>query len=492
MSFAGGGTKRRILLQHGHLAHSAYNWQATTSVLVSIMSPSAPVAGNSHVPDLEINTTLDGKYSSNDHSNVTIDVAGDLLLQIDDSSSGLNFCYRVSSTVLRRASSYFDTLLHPDKFNEGATFASRQAQLRDQYGEAFPFPNDDLPVIHIADIGPLFPLNTPNMHVLARFFNVLHQKESFHLPAGVPSATHMALLAAVADRFDAIRAVSDYIVKKGWHTDMKEPNLRRIRRNTKNSVVKSKEIFWRQRILAGAILGVPGWVLHYGRLLIDSGSERWNVGTDQESTSMVDIATDGLWWDLPYGIEEELVYRRECILSTISSLQSHFLDLYSRPSKRPHCRLGYDSSPQCDSFQLGEMLRFFTRKGTVRLQSLISETTNEYTPSYSGSISALLASLRDCPTYQIDGHHSHCGLRTRFMPPLDHVTAMLASAEQVSVCMSCWRKHRSEHSWQERTLKVWHFRSDLSWLAIASECGSRHNLGRDMFTAEKRDWTPGV
>jgi hypothetical protein len=454
------------------------------------MSPSAPVASNRHAADLKRNTTPDGKDSSNNHPHVTIDAAGDLLLQIDDSSSEPSFYYRVSSTVLRRASPYFDTLLDPDKFSEGATFASQKARLEDQHGRISQLPTADLPVILIADIGPLFPLNTPNMPVIAHFFNILHLKDSFHLPA--PSATHFALLAAVADRFDAVRPVSDYVVKNGWHTDMKEPNSSRIRRNTKSSILKSKEIFWRQRILAGAILGVRGWVLHYGRLLIDSGSERWNVGTDLESTSTVDITTDGPWWDLPYGIEEELAYRRECILSTISSLQSDFLHLYSKPSKRPHCRLGYDSSPQCDSFQLGEMLRFFTRKGTVRLQSLISETTNEYPLSYSGSISTLLASLRDCPTYQIDAHHSHCGLRSRFMPPLDHVTAMLASAEQISVCMPCWRKHRSEHSWQESRIKEWQFRVDLSWRAIVSECASRHNLGKNMFTAGKRDWTPGV
>jgi len=452
------------------------------------MPPSPFLGIDSHTADLGMQSTLKGNDGSNDHTNVTIDAAGDLLLQIKDNSQNLRFYYRVSSIVLRRASSYFNTLLDPEKFSEGATFAFQRAKLEDQYGETSQLSPADLPIIHIADIGPLFPTKTPNTDVITHFFTILHRRDSFHLPPGGPSASHIALLAAVADRFDAVRPVSDYTVKKGWHKDMKEPNWSRMRWSTKKSVLKTKETFWRQRILAGAVLGLREWVLHHGRLLIDSGSERWKVGTDIDSTTMIDTGADGPWWDLPYGIEEELAYRRECILATISSLQSHFLNLYSKPSKRPHCRLGYASSPQCDSFQLGEMLRFFIRKGTVRIQSLISESTNEYTPSYCGSITTLLASLRDCPSYQIDEHHSHCGLRTKFMPLLDHLTTMLASAEQISVCMSCWRKHKSEHSWQESTIKEWRFRGELPGHAIVNECGSRHDIGRNMFTAERREW----
>ncbi|MCJ1249093.1 hypothetical protein MMC30_006315 [Trapelia coarctata] len=440
---------------------------------------------------MEMPSTPQGSDGSNDHTNVTIDVAGDLLLQIKDSSQNLCFYYRVSSTVLRRVSSYFDTLLDPGKFSEGATFACQKAKLEEQYGEMSHMLPAELPIIHIAEIGPLFPTKTPNTDVITHLFNILHRRDSSHLSPGGPSASHIALLAAVADRFDAVRPVSAYVVKKGWHKDMKEPNWSRTRWSTKKSVFKTKEIFWRQRILAGAILGLREWVLHHGRFLIDSGSEGWRDGADLETTTTINVMADGPWWDLPYGIEEELAYRRECILATISSLQSHFLNLYARPSKQPHCRLGYASSPQCDSFQLGEMLRFFIRKGTLRLQSLVSESANEYTPSYSGSITTLLASLRDCPSYQVDEHHSHCGLRTRFMPLLDHVTAMLASAEQISVCIPCWRKHKSEHSWQENTVKEWWFRGELPGHAIVNECGSRHDIGRNMFTAERREWTFG-
>ena len=442
-----------------------------------------------HTADLEIHSTPQSNDGSNDHTNVTIDVAGDLLLQIKDGTQNVSFCYRVSSTVLRRASSYFDTLLDPEKFSEGARFACQKAQLEDQYGGTSQLSPVDLPIIDIADIGPLFPTMTPNTDVVTHFFDILHRRDSFHLFSVGPSASHVALLATVADRFDAVRPVSDYIIKKGWDKDMKELNWSRMR--WRKSVLKIRETLWRQRILAGAILGLREWVLHYGRLLINSGSERWKAGTELESTTLIDITADGPWWDLPNGIEEELAYRRECVLATVSSLQSHFVNLYASPSKQPHCRLGYASSVQCDSFQLGEMLRFFTRKGTLRLQSLISESANEYAPSYSGSITSLLASLRECPSYQIDQNHSHCGLRTKFMPLLDHVIAMLASEEQISVCMPCWRKHKSEHSWQESTIKEWRFRGESSGHATVYECGSRHGLGRNMFTAERREWTFG-
>lgn len=452
------------------------------------MPSSPPLAINSHTADLKMHSNSQANAGANEHRLVTIDVAGDLVLQIKDNSQDRNFYYRVSSTILRRASSYFDTLLDPNKFSEGTRFALQKSQLEEQYGETSSIPPVNLPFIKIADIGPLFPTKTPNTGVISQFFQILHRKDSPRLSTGGPPASHMALLALVADRFDAVRPVADYVIEKGWQKDLKEPNWSRMRWSTKKLGLRSKETFWRQRILAGGMLGLREWALHFGRVLIDSGSQRWRVGTDLDSTNMIDITADGPWWDLPYGIEEELAYRRECILGTISSLQSHFLNLYSKPSKGPHCRLGYDSSPQCNSFQLGEMLRFFTRKGTLRLQSLISESVNEAAPSYTGSINALIASLRDCPSYQIDENHSHCGLRTKFMPLLDYVTAVLTPADQVSVCMPCWRKHKNEHSWQESTIKEWRFKDKLPH-AIVNECGSRHDVGQNMFAAETRDWT---
>ena len=195
--------------------------------------------------------------------------------------------------------------------------------------------------------------------------------------------------------------------------------------------------------------------------------------------------------------EEELVYRRECVLDTINSLQSHFLRLYSQGERQ--CRLGYGSSPQCDSFQLGEMIRFFTRIGTLRLQGTIYDVES---PSlYSGDIEKLLDSLRQCPPYQIDENHRHCGLRTRFIPLLDALQASLrldARNTELGLCGDCWRDHRDEYRWPGA-------KRPLSW-SVASlppsrsallsrelpgrnSCLARHLAFRDMFMAVHRDWT---
>ena len=59
-------------------------------------------------------------------------------------------------------------------------------------------------------------------------------------------------------------------------------------------------------------------------------------------------------------ILEELLCRREYLLETIGSVQNYFVNLYTfQPNQ---CRLGYDTSPACNSFQLGEMIRFFARR----------------------------------------------------------------------------------------------------------------------------------
>ena len=176
---------------------------------------------------------------------------------------------------------------------------------------------------------------------------------------------------------------------------------------------------------------------------------------------------------------EELLCRRQYVLETISSLQSHFIALYA--SRQPQCKLGYDSSPQCDSFQLGEMVRFFTRKGLLHLQSTFAEPTDNLT--YSGSMLGLLNTLRECPTYQVDRNHTHCGLRSRFYPALECIKPI----SQVGLCLHCWKDGKD--SWLESpTGGMWSLFAPT--LRPPSESCRDHLSFKAMYTAEKRDWTP--
>lgn len=162
-------------------------------------------------------------------------------------------------------------------------------------------------------------------------------------------------------------------------------------------------------------------------------------------------------------------------------MQTHFLELYS--SKQPQCKLGYDSSPQCDSFQLGEMVRFFTRKGTLHMQSTFG-IVHDPLP-YTGRLSELLATLRQLPPYQIDHNHVHCGPRSRLLPALDCIRPHL----QTAICLRCWKQNRSEESWLEHPMGgEWHLRMPSMRRPFA-ECRD-HRSHHAMYTAETRDWTP--
>ncbi len=199
----------------------------------------------------------------------------------------------------------------------------------------------------------------------------------------------------------------------------------------------------------------------------------------RERVSIRGMHTPGIWQWL-IRPTEELLARRHYVLETISSLQSHFINLYA--SKQPQCKLGYDSSPQCDSFQLGEMVRFFTRKGLLHLQSTFAEPTDNLT--YPANMIDLLHALRECPAYQIDKNHTHCGLRSRFYPALESIKPL----SQAGLCLHCWKDGKD--SWLEcPTRGMW---SPITpRLRPPSESCRDHLSFKAMYTAERRDWTPG-
>lgn len=131
-----------------------------------------------------------------------------------------------------------------------------------------------------------------------------------------------------------------------------------------------------------------------------------------------------------------------CILSTLASLQSYFLALYT--SRERQCKQFYDSSAACDSYQLGEMIKFFTHKGLLMLTSPLS-TYEDYPEAYGGDIENLITILRQCPSYQIDQNHGHCGLRARMIPALDYIQAMLNSA--IGIDRRGWKNDRPNSCW---------------------------------------------
>ncbi|MCJ1315018.1 hypothetical protein MMC15_000332 [Xylographa vitiligo] len=235
----------------------------------------------------------------NEDNIIAIESDGDLLIKIHGQPGEATLYYRVSSIVLQKASPYFDRLLDPKKFSEGAAFGTQIKILKESYPDVTMAPATALPIIHISDVGPI-PARFPSKNVVTHFFDILHDTNSFWIMTGTLH-NHIALLAILADRFDASKPVLGHITDQGWvhmHKETKEN-----KKEGSQSPARSKEILWRQRIFAGLILGVQDWVMSYSRLLIDAGSERWKIASDAE----LNVDDEAPWWYLPRGLEGETV-----------------------------------------------------------------------------------------------------------------------------------------------------------------------------------------
>lgn len=208
---------------------------------------------------------------------VKIDSAGDLLVKIWDEVQDQAIAYRVSSSILRNASAYFETLLDPSKFSEGLSFNAILGKLRTQDKDISSVPTTALPVVLISDAGVLS-AGASNQDVVTHFFKILHKLK--HVPVK-NCLTHIAQLTIVADRFAVFPPIAAYVTK----------------RNIKQSI---KEVAWRQRIFVGYVLDIPDWVVPYSRLLVNRGSIRW---TDNEDDVAAAKGKDEPWWNLPGGLE---------------------------------------------------------------------------------------------------------------------------------------------------------------------------------------------
>ena len=383
--------------------------------------------------------------------------------------------YRVRCDTLRDSSPYFRMLLDPAKFEEGRIVAEKHRELIDNVGQVQLASVADLPHLKITDVGRISAVKSIDV-LMTDFLRMLHGQDISNLQ---PPLANVANLCIVADRFDALDVVRRYFQSRKTLQllDSKGPTGAASR-----SLPEEKT---RQRLLVGLLLDDASWAWSASLRLVQQG---W-VGREVPDDA-------ALWWDLPNGIEEELLYRRECVLDTIQSLQSYFLRLYTSSRER-QCRLGYDSSTECDIFQLGQMIRFFDKIGTLSLAGTIlplsysDEAPEQQQQPYHGDIIHLLDSMRQCPEYQIDKNHSHCGLRTRLMPLLDLVEHSLT---EIGICASCWRDARPEYAWghSKRPL-IWRFGPDVMGRGGAGARRSlahpvRHQEVRDMFTAQERLW----
>ncbi|KAI9753451.1 MAG: hypothetical protein M4579_005171 [Chaenotheca gracillima] len=398
-------------------------------------------------------------------------------------------------------------MLGSHRFAEGVAISDAHAALRARGIQPSEAPIDALPRIEISDVGQVMMATGDGSEEAGQdpmldFLRILHGEEDLFYsssrlgkrPTTAMLLTHIANLAVMADRFGCVPCVAMYLKEKDvFHLVDSRTRVK--------GMAKTGEESPRQKILVGWVFDVSDWFFASSVRLVIGGSSQWTVALE----GLVDPDQRGLWWHLPDDVEAELLYRRERILDVLNSLQMHFIGLYT--SRERQCKLGYDSSPQCDSFQLGEMIRFFTRVDTIKMQGkltpdAIAEEDAEL-DGHTGDIERLIVTMRQCPSYQIDRNHTHCGIRTKLIPALDYIQALVIC--ESGLCRQCWVDDRANYRWSEREpAGHWTFRRNATATTPASSssatgakgqskerpCKSGHRIARALFTASTRDWNP--
>ncbi|PHH87909.1 hypothetical protein CDD83_8251 [Cordyceps sp. RAO-2017] len=302
-------------------------------------------------------------------------------------------------------------------------------------------------------------------------------------------------LAIVADRFDCVPAVARELngrYKFKWPLTSGRPYAG-----------ADVEQLLRQKVLVSWLLAHPLRMQQATRELIVRGSSLWGVfreADDDDDDGRGPSAADraAAWWNLPEGLEHELQYRRECILNTVASVQRHFLRLYA--SRDRQCKLGYDSSAACDAFQLGQMLKFLIAKELLFLVDFGPASLDIVPDTSLLDVDELLATLKQCPNYQVDKHHTNCGPQIRIKAIMDYIRSML-SANAVCISHHDWSRRRAEATWVEpedkTRLRDEDGRPFSFTRAIANDQrlqyeGALHadRMARSLFTATSWDWTP--
>ncbi|KAG7140693.1 hypothetical protein HYQ46_007937 [Verticillium longisporum] len=175
--------------------------------------------------------------------------------------------------------------------------------------------------------------------VFGDMLRILHG-QPVQTPATSINMLFVTTLAILADRFDCRSSL-----KLKWP----KTSNRALRADSGKSALGTEQVL-RQKILVSWLLDQPMKLHDATREIILRGSSHWSA-----LVSYDELPSTEAWWNLPDDLERELQHRREAILNTIASVQRHFLALYS--SRDRQCKLGYDSSSACDSFQLGQMLK---------------------------------------------------------------------------------------------------------------------------------------
>ncbi|KAJ3950701.1 uncharacterized protein N0V96_001852 [Colletotrichum fioriniae] len=418
-------------------------------------------------------------------------------------SPNIQVAYRVKLSVLKRHSRYFENLLGNKQFAEASNVEETLARLAADKLKLAEVDARDLPWITIVDDDEAT-RSVGREKVFEDLMRIMHGKQ---IQSNSVNMLHVTTLSILADRFDCRSLVSRYLsieLKFKWPLTNAKP----VRAGTQKKSLDTENVL-RQKILVAWLLEQPPRLHNYTRELILRGSVRWS------ELSLDENPRTELWWSLPDGLESELFgpgskkiifadlesgelqFRRECVLNTIASVHRHFLALYS--SRERQCKLGYDSSSACDSFQLGQMLKFFTAKELIGIVDFGPSSYDNIPDSSVIDIEDILAILKQVPSYQIDKHHTNCGIRARLDSIVEYIRSMMSS-NVLSIAQVEWKNNRVTATWVpaedesklDREEKKFEFTRSLSGDQRLRYEGNMYadKMARKLFTANRWDWTP--
>lgn len=211
---------------------------------------------------------------------------GDLVLDVDCGTEYGRILYRAGVHHLRNASRYFDTLLDPNRYQEGGTVQDVHQQLLQAGLRPSQASVDRLPRIRMSDVGPVTPANSFHT-IFADLLRIIH---GLDVQTQRPSLTYFANLGALADRFDCLETVAQHVKNRNMLQALSGKNMDRT------SILIPEERT-RQRILVGWFLDQPEWLFNSSKRLILGGSCLWHDVDVSEGCDR------GVWWDLPDGLE---------------------------------------------------------------------------------------------------------------------------------------------------------------------------------------------
>ncbi|KAJ9219511.1 hypothetical protein DTO271D3_739 [Paecilomyces variotii] len=491
-----------------------------------------------------------GASSSSKTNRKIISSQGDVIIEYKDRDTNVSnepeiyYQWQVSSEDLTRHSPYFAALLDPNKFYEGRAFMEKKteiSQLRKEHEYSARIHADELPVVNLSveRLSRRFRASAVDIFLRILCAHSLddHARADFDAEIKHLSTSVVANLIEISDLLNSPDIVRDTLKRSGYAFGKGKIPLFKFT----SALLKYSEERVRQTIFIAMYLEEHSIFQTLTHTLVLIGSKSWINGVgihDPESPR---------WWYLPHGMEEELYYRRQCVLNTITDLQAHFLRVYgaledSRDPKptasntplgstttsasrsRPfQCRWGFSNSRACDAFHLGEMTRFFAiRTKTIFLGSTLIDPDFDLDPEDDSSvdeeggatrslmagppsdISSIIASLRQIPDYQIDSNHTGCGIRRRLLPALDVIERFVADGRGLlGLVLRYWKSPPATNSisWMDRSLRRAES-VDIRYSKIISlNCnptgplypgplppGSQEEDARLFFTAKKRNW----